>query len=195
MLADAGMPAVDEARVTETVGEGSATLVDLLMGPGKSVRWLPVYLDHYRRLNGTSATLYPNVREGLDALKAMGLSLAVVTNKPRELVGPLLDHLGVGGSFDAIVGGGDTIDRKPKPAPLVAACERMGVDVVDSVMIGDSINDAVASRAAGALSLTVPYGYPGREGDAGRAEALLQRGFTDAVVADLVAAARWIAAR
>jgi phosphoglycolate phosphatase len=63
------------------------------------------------------------------------------------------------------------------------------------LMIGDSINDAVAARAAGAISLTVPYGYPGREGDAARADALLDRGVTDAVVHDLLDAARWIARR
>ncbi len=195
MLAEAGRPAVDVATVNELVGEGSSILVDHLMGAGSAERWLPVYLDRYRRVNGTIATLYPNAREGLDALRRMGLPLACVTNKPRELVRPLLDGLGVGSSFDAIVGGGDTVDKKPKPAPLFAACERLGVDVRDAVMIGDSVNDALAARAAGAISLTVPYGYPGSAGNAGRADALLARGVTDAVVADLLDAARWIGQR
>jgi phosphoglycolate phosphatase len=195
MLADAGRPPVDADVINETVGEGAAMLVDHLLGAGSAHRWLPVYVAHYRVVNGTTAVLYPNVVEGLAAMRATGLSIACVTNKPRELVGPLLDHLGIASSFDASIGGGDTIEKKPKPAPLVAACERMGVDVRDSVMIGDSINDAKAALAAGAISLTVPYGYPGSGGAADRPVALLARGLTIAIVDDLLAAARWIDGR
>jgi phosphoglycolate phosphatase len=195
MLTEAGRPAVDAKVINETVGEGSAMLVDHLLGAGSAERWLPVYLAHYRVVNGTRATLYPNVVEGLAAMRAQGLAIACVTNKPRELVAPLLEHLGVAAAFDTIIGGGDTAEKKPKPAPLIAACERMGVDVRDSVMIGDSINDAKAALAAGAVSLTVPYGYPGSGGAADRPASLLTRGLTTALVDDLLAAARWIGAR
>jgi phosphoglycolate phosphatase-like HAD superfamily hydrolase len=61
-------------------------------------------------------------------------------------------------------------------------------------MIGDSKNDALAAAAAGATSLTVPYGYPGFGGAADSAAALLERGDTCAIVPDLLAAARWILA-
>lgn len=194
-LADAGRPPVDPSLVAAAVGEGSSMLLDRVFGAGSAARWLPVYLDHYRARNGRGAALYPNVREGLDAMRAAGLGIACVTNKPRELVGPLLAALGVDARFDAIVGGGDTVEHKPKPAPLLAACERLGVAPHDAVMIGDSINDARAARAAGTTSLTVPYGYPGSAGDAGRADALLAQGLTDAVVADLLDAAHWIVGR
>jgi len=194
MLADAGRPRVEDRVVAEAVGEGASILVERLMGAGSIARWLPVYLQHYRVRNGTTATLYPNVKEGLAAMHEQGLLVACVTNKPRALVGPLLESLGVAASFDAVVGGGDTAEQKPKPAPLIAACERLRVDVRESAMVGDSINDALAANAAGAISLTVPYGYPGSAGDAGRADALLARGLTRAVVEDLVDAARWIKA-
>jgi phosphoglycolate phosphatase len=103
MLADAGRPPVDADVISETVGEGAAMLVDLLLGPGSAERWLPVYLAHYRVLNGTKAALYPNVVEGLAAMRAQGLAIACVTNKPRELVAPLLAHLGIAASFDATI--------------------------------------------------------------------------------------------
>lgn len=192
-LADAGRPAVDVKTINETVGEGSAMLVDHLMGAGSAGQWLPVYMAHYRKLNATMATLYPNVREGLVAMRAMGLSIACVTNKPRELVGPLLDSLDIGSLFDTYIGGGDTVEKKPHPEPLLLACQRLGVDPKTCVMIGDSINDALAARAAGMVSLTVPYGYPGITGDAGKADALLARGLTRAIVDDLDVAATWIA--
>jgi phosphoglycolate phosphatase len=191
-LAEAGRPAIAPATVAEAVGEGASILVDLVLGEGASAAWLPVYLRHYRALNGSTATLYPNVREGLAAMHDAGLALACVTNKPSELVAPLLDAVGIASLFATCVGGGDTVEKKPKPAPLLFACERLAVAARATVMIGDSINDAIAAQAAGVVSLTVPYGYPGREREAGRASSLLDRGLTDAVVDDLLAAARWI---
>ena len=192
MLRDAGRPPISERDASEAVGEGAGSLVAALVGKAEADRWLPVYLAHYHRLNGTSATLYPQVREGLAALCGAGLAVACVTNKPRELVGPLFARLGIADRFDCIVGGGDTIDKKPHPAPLLHACAVLKVAPGDCVMIGDSKNDAIAASAAGATSLTVPYGYPGLGGAADSAPALLERGITCAIVADLLAAARWI---
>ncbi len=194
MLCDAGRPAMSEHETSEVVGEGAAALVAALVGRDGVDRWLPVYLAHYREHNGTTATLYPNVREGLAALRAAGLAVACVTNKPRELVGPLFDRLGISDRFDCIVGGGDTVEKKPHPAPLLHACAALKVAPGDCVMIGDSKNDALAASAAGVVSLTVPYGYPGFGGAADSASALLERGITCAIVPDLLAAAHWILA-
>lgn len=195
MLIEAGRPRLSDRAVAEAVGEGAAVLVASLVGPDEGARWLQVYLAHYRKVNGTIATLYPNVREGLEAMRAAGLAIACVTNKPSELVSPLLDSLGIVTYFDALIGGGDTVEKKPHPAPLLAACERIDVAPGACAMIGDSKNDALAARAAGMVSLTVPYGYPGASGDEGSADALLAAGITSAVVSDLLAAARWIALR
>lgn len=192
MLRDAGRPPMSERETSEVVGEGAAALVAALVGQDGVATWLPVYLAHYRRHNGTTATLYPGVREGLDAMRAAGLAIACVTNKPRELVGPLFDLLGIADRFDCIVGGGDTVEKKPHPAPLLRACAAMRVEPGECVMIGDSKNDAMAASAAGVPSLTVPYGYPGFGGVADDAAALLERGITCAIVPDLRAAAQWI---
>ena len=194
MLADAGRPAMTERETSEVVGEGAAALVAALVGKAGVAQWLPVYLAHYRVHNGTKSTLYPQVREGLAALRDAGLAVACVTNKPRELVGPLFDHLGIARFFDCLVGGGDTVEKKPHPAPLLHACALLKVEPADCVMIGDSKNDALAASAAGAISLTVPYGYPGFGGAADSAPALLERGITCAIVPDLLAAAQWILA-
>ncbi len=193
MLADAGRPAVSDRDVMQAVGEGAGNLVAQFVGADRVAQWLPVYLAHYRRLNGSSATLYPNATAGLDAMRDAGLRIACVTNKPRELVGPLFERLGIAAYFDCLVGGGDTVDKKPLPAPLLLACERLGVAPADCVMIGDSRNDALAASAAGVLSLTVPYGYPGSGGAVDSAAGLLERGVTCAIVLDLLAAAQWIA--
>ncbi len=193
LLRDAGRPPVDERTVAGAVGEGASVLVGKLLGTDDVEPWMPVYMTHYRRINGTRATLYPNVVEGLDAMRAAKLAIACVTNKPRELVAPLFAYLGIADRFDCLVGGGDTVRKKPRPDPLLLACERLGVAPARCVMIGDSKNDALAAGAAGIVSLTVPYGYPGSGGDEDRADAMLERGITCAIVRDLLDAARWIA--
>ncbi len=193
MLIDAGREPVADRIVAQAIGEGASILVERLMGRDEAVHWLPVYMRHYRVHSGTSARLYTNVKEGLDEMRAMGLAIACVTNKPGELVAPLLERLGIASHFDVLIGGGETMEKKPHPAPLLAASARMNVKPESCVMIGDSKNDALAARAAGMVSLTVPYGYPGAGGDQDRAEALLERRITCAIVPDLLAAARWIA--
>ena len=192
MLRDAGRPPITDHAASEAVGEGAGSLVAALVGKDGVDQWLPNYLAHYHRINGTTATLYPQVREGLAALRDAGIKVACVTNKPRELVGPLFDLLDLADSFDCIVGGGDTNEKKPHPAPLLHACASLKVAPGECVMIGDSKNDAIAASAAGAMSLTVPYGYPGFGGAADNAAALLERGITCAIVPDLLAAAHWI---
>ena len=62
----------------------------------------------------------------------------------------------------------------------------MGVPPAANVHIGDSLNDALAARAAGSLALCVPYGYT-EEGPVDSADC-------DGVVSDLLAAADWLAA-
>ncbi len=193
MLIEAGREPVGDRIVAEAIGEGASVLVERLIGREDAARWLPVYMRHYRVHNGASARLYTNVKQGLDAMRAMGLSIACVTNKPSELVAPMLERLSIASHFDVLIGGGDTIEKKPHPAPLLAACTRIGAAPDACVMIGDSKNDALAARAAGMVSLTVPYGYSGAGGDEDRAERLLERGITQAIVPDLLAAARWIA--
>jgi phosphoglycolate phosphatase len=56
--------------------------------------------------------------------------------------------------------GGDALARKkPDPLPMLHVCQRFGVVATEVVAIGDSINDALAARAAGMSVLAVPYGY------------------------------------
>jgi len=142
---------------------------------------------HYQRENGRQATLYPQVREGLAALRALGLRLACVTNKPQVFTDQLLRNTGLDTEFELVLGGDALERKKPDPLPLLHVCQRFGVAPVEVVAIGDSVNDALAARAAGMPVLAVPYGY-----NEGRDIATLD---VDAIVATLLEAAHWVAAR
>lgn len=167
MLREVGQPPLPEARIAAYVGKGAAVLVhraltDAPDGQAAPERFEPAYrafLEHYRHENGRRAAFYPGVREGLAAMRAKGLRLAVVTNKPSAFTGPLLAQCGIADCFDCVVSG-DTLERrKPDPLPMLHVCQVLGVSPAEVVAIGDSVNDALAARAAGMPVLAVPYGY------------------------------------
>lgn len=142
---------------------------------------------HYRRENGRQAALYPQVREGLAALRALGLRLACVTNKPQAFTDQLLAATKLDTEFELVLGGDALERKKPDPLPLLHVCQRFGVAPVEVVAIGDSVNDVLAARAAGMPVLAVPYGY-----NEGRDVGTLD---VDAIVATLLEAAQWVAER
>jgi phosphoglycolate phosphatase len=58
-----------------------------------------------------------------------------------------------------VVGGDTCARRKPDPQPLFFACESLQVPPSESLMVGDSVNDVQAARAAGIPVVCVSYGY------------------------------------
>ncbi len=103
--------------------------------------------------------MYPGVVEGLAALRARGLRLACLTNKPTAFARPLLAAKGLDGYFELVFGGDAFERKKPDPLPLLKTCEALGTAPARTLMVGDSSNDAKAARAAGCPVVLVSYGY------------------------------------
>ena len=117
------------------------------------------YQHHYADVNGQFATVYPGVREGLQAFAALGWPLACVTNKPTGFAEDLLRATGLDSYFEFTLGGDAVARKKPDPMPLQMACQRMGIEPKWTVMVGDSSNDAQSARAAGCPVWLMTYGY------------------------------------
>ncbi|WP_137894959.1 phosphoglycolate phosphatase [Ramlibacter sp. 2FC] len=173
MLAELGRPAVTRSLVERLVGKGSEHLIRSVMahqarergGPDAAVpdalyepAWR-AYQRHYLEVNGRHSRVYPGVIEGLHALRAAGLPLACLTNKPGAFARPLLKAKGLDGYFGPVFGGDAFARKKPDPLPLLKTCEALGTHPGRTLMIGDSSNDAQAARAAGCPVLLVTYGY------------------------------------
>lgn len=167
MLAELGRPALPESLIRTFVGKGIANLVERTLagaiegGADRALveRAMPIYERCYMQTNGRHATIYPGVREGLEKLRLAGIPLACVTNKSERFTLPLLDMVGFAPYFTQVVAGDTLARKKPDPAPLLHAAERFGIGPADMLMIGDSVNDTQAARAAGCPVFCVTYGY------------------------------------
>ena len=167
-LKDLGRPVVARADIERMVGKGSAHLIRSALlhgglGGDEAARVQPEawtrYQAHYLAINGQHSAVYPGVVEGLVALRERGLPLACLTNKPLNFARPLLQAKGLA-DFFAHVFGGDSFERtKPDPLPLLKTCEALGTVPAQTLMVGDSQNDAIAARAAGCPVALVTYGY------------------------------------
>lgn len=168
MLAELGAAPLPLADIATFVGKGTTVLVSRCLAAARPalatddaavVSALSIFNRHYHAVNGRESRLYPGVLEGLAAFRAQGAALAVVTNKPTEFTLPLLERTGLAEWFDVVVCGDTCEKKKPDPMPLLYACHQLGCLPGEALAIGDSINDALAARAAGIKVLAVPYGY------------------------------------
>lgn len=167
MMKQLDMPLRGEALVRQWVGNGVERLVRrALIGqldgePDEALfeRAYPIFIDLYSDNTSKRSRLYPGVREGLDYLHGSGYRLGCVTNKAARFTEPLLQTLGIYDHF-AIVISGDTLpEKKPHPMPLLHAAEFFGVEPAHALMVGDSVSDVKAARAAGFQIVCMSYGY------------------------------------
>jgi phosphoglycolate phosphatase len=194
MLAQLDASETSREEVVDYVGKGSEHLIRSVLAPRLEAEHaqdrfdeaLAIYQEEYAKINGTHTRLYPDVEAGLKAMRDAGLKLACVTNKPRRFAVQLLTQYGLIGYFSVVIGGDTLAKKKPDPLPMLTACKEMQVAPEATVAIGDSENDAMAGRAAGLATLTVPYGY-----NHGQSVQTIK---SDGIVASLLDAAKAIAA-
>ena len=165
MLAELGRLQRPQDEIHSFVGKGIPNLVRRCMTEGTSATEaeieaaVEVFRSHYAVVNGRRTTIYPGIEEVLRTFTARAIPLAVVTNKAEAFTLPLLDRMGIAGYFDTVVSGDTLPVKKPDPAMLRLACERLGVAPAEALMIGDSANDALSAQGAGMPVLLVSYGY------------------------------------
>lgn len=176
MLQDLRLPAITQAVIEPMVGKGSEHLLHSILNhalaqSGKAPAAIEIeakilfpqawesYQRHYLAINGQFSRTYPGVPEGLERLRAAGLRLACLTNKPTAFALPLLRAKGLDGYFGRVFGGDAFAKKKPDPLPLLETCAALDTRPARTLMVGDSSNDAQAARAAGCPVVLVTYGY------------------------------------
>ena len=167
MLAHFGHPPCSEDAVRTWVGNGTARLVgraltgNLEGDPGAEVvaEALPVFMAAYAEHTLVHSVLYPGARECLATLAAAGYALGCITNKAARFTEPVLRNLGLWEAFGLVLSGDSLPAMKPHPLPLLHAAAHFGIAPADSLLVGDSVTDVQAARAAGFAIVCMSYGY------------------------------------
>lgn len=166
-----GWPEVTQAQVDGWIGQGTRELLILALSyvsgvPVSEVRAgadmkgaLPVFDRCYQESCGTRSRLYPHVRATLQALRARGCRLAVVTNKEQRYTRIVLRAHDLQEMFDLVVSGDTFNTKKPDPVGIFYGLALWDVPKAEALFVGDSSIDAATARNAGVSVWLLPYGY------------------------------------
>ena len=163
-LVELGLPAAGRERALGWIGGGAKVLLERALPAVGGERFraddiMPAFMTHYAATNAASAEPYPGVVETLNELGERGHAMGCVTNKPARFAFELLYKAELANHFATLIGGDTLAERKPHPLPITTAIETLEAAAEHTWMIGDSITDMDAARAAGVRSAWVPYGY------------------------------------
>jgi len=167
MMKQLGMSVHGEEKVRNWVGNGverltRRALIGQLDGEPEDALFekaYPIFLDLYDKNVCERSCLYDGVRETLDFLKTTDVKIGCVTNKNAQFTLPILEKLGIKEDFEIIVCGDTLTRKKPDPLPLLHSAEQLGASPEESLMLGDSMSDVKAARAAGFNIICMSYGY------------------------------------
>jgi phosphoglycolate phosphatase len=161
-----GWAALDPALDRALAGRGGRALLSetraragLAPDPAAVESAVPPFLASYEAVIARETRLFPNALACLDALAAEGWRLGVCTNKPERLARILLDALGVGERFGALIGADTLPVRKPDPLALTETVRRLGGAPSLTVLVGDTVTDRETARRAGAPCILCRFGY------------------------------------
>lgn len=168
-LAAVGLPPRAEAEIRDFIGNGADSLLHRCLTGTRDGRAAPAlhaqayaaFQTGYMDCLTARTRPYDGVVETLDTLRARGVALGCVTNKPLRFTLPLLENLALAPYFAVTYGGDSFPVKKPDPLPLHAAARACGARPDETVMVGDSMADLEAARAAGMRIFCVAYGYAG----------------------------------
>jgi phosphoglycolate phosphatase len=126
---------------------------------GDSYTFLQVYLKHYYSITTEKTSLVPNVSTALEILSAKA-KLAIITMRsvPKESIINELEGFRIAKHFTHVVTAWDTDNPKPSPEALIQCSKALNVKISDCLIVGDSISDLEAGKAAGAKTVAVLSG-------------------------------------
>ena len=127
----------------------------------EATRLRKLHADAYAKRT-SQVRLLPGTRELLSLLTKLHVPWAVATSGYAESAASTIRLLQLPDGVPVITR--DVVERaKPDPDLFLAAAERLGVDIQDSVVVGDSVWDLLAARRARALGVGLQSGGYGRE--------------------------------
>lgn len=164
-----GMPRITEEQCREFVGNGAKVLIEkTLKASGdealeKFDEAYAAYLRIFDRCCTYRVKPYPGIPELLKELKAQGLKLGVLSNKPDRQAVHVVEEIFGKDIFDHIQGQKEGVPRKPDPAAVLSIAAGFGAEPSETLYVGDSEVDGATGRAAGMDTVLVTWGFRSRD--------------------------------
>ena len=159
----------EPAEIVALFGPPEEGAIEKVFGPEATPALMDELCAFYQEHHASMAALHGGVDGMLQFLKSRGVRLGVFTGKGSRTTRITLSSLGLSAYFDCVVTGNDVAHHKPHPEGILSTLERLRVPAGETIMVGDSLSDIKASRAAGVRMVLVlwdPY-----QGDRLRGEA------------------------
>jgi HAD superfamily hydrolase (TIGR01509 family) len=142
--------------IHRSVGMGGDQLVAHLLGKSReeaSDAWRKCYEEL-----ASDIRAFPRAKDLVARLRGMGLTVALATSSPADLLRSTLQTVGIEDLVDAVTTADDVPSSKPDPAVFEVAMRMADIDPDYAVAIGDSVWDVRAARAAGIACVGVESG-------------------------------------
>lgn len=159
-----GLPLASDAAVRRTIGLSLPDILTALAGDAYSKCVDEFTRLFFQRADETMVALaefYTEVPQTVKALRGLGIQLAIVSQKKRRYIQPILEKENLLEAFEAIVGGGDAA-YKPDPEGLLLAITQIGSSPANCLYVGDSVTDAETARRADIAFVAVLSGVTPR---------------------------------
>ncbi len=157
-----GLSLYSEREVRKMLGSGGGRLVEKALpeaGPAEMIRAQAEYLSYSAVNLMRSTRTFSGVPETLAELNSRGVIMAIVSNKHSALSRDLLRRLGIDEYFSAVLGYDSLPFRKPSPEPFLKILRDLNFNAFEAVVVGDGLNDILAGRNAGIVTIGCSYGY------------------------------------
>ncbi|MCW8878091.1 MAG: HAD-IA family hydrolase [Kangiellaceae bacterium] len=160
-----GKNALDFSISRPYVSGGTPALINLGFGiKSGEAKFEPLkeaFLAFYRDNLCQYTKPFAGINRALEEIETRKLKWGIVTNKPGYLTDPLLKELKFDSRSSVTISGDTFQQRKPDPYPLLQAAKVIETLPEHVVYVGDDERDIVAAKAAGMVSVSVGWGYPG----------------------------------
>ena len=163
MLAGYGASPLAENEIAAMIGCGAPTLVKRVIAAAGVEASLEEALGRFLSVYDGRLTRHTRPYEGipqlLDDLHGQRISMALLTNKPREQSVKILEVFGLAKYFQWVVGGDGPWPRKPAPDGARFLMDQASTGPDETMLIGDSMVDLQTSRNAGVRICLARYGF------------------------------------
>lgn len=157
-----GLNALPIPLVISYIGGGAEMVMRRCLGEGAErllSQAVPIFVQRYREQYCVETCLYPGAASVLAHYNMSGKRMAIATQKVEDITYRILETLGIAAYFDLVIGPESVAHRKPHPESILKILDCTATPPNRAIIIGDTVSDIQAGKAAEIFTCGVSYGY------------------------------------